>query len=222
MLFDIIPIITVIIFIIAGRHKGFAAALVGAVKWIAALLIAACLAGGIADFVYDRFMAKELEESVAETVRENDEDTNLTAWLDKLLEAVDISNVDEELLLQSEPVLESLGGDEEQITGYICNDIIKPLQLSYIKPICFMAVFVAVMVVLSLVERLLGLVNKIPVLGGANRLLGALLGIVEGAVVACVVCCVLVLLAELNIPLLTPENLADSFIVRPVAETLMK
>ena len=86
-----------------------------------------------------------------------------------------------------------------------------------------MVLFGVTIFALSLVERLLGIINKVPVIGGANRLFGALLGAVEGAVIACMVCCVLALLAyNFNIPVLTPENLESSFIVRPVAEALVQ
>ncbi len=222
MLFDIIPVITVIIFIVVGRHKGFAAALVGAVKWIAALLVAACFAGGIAGFIYDSFMAQRTEETVAETVRGNDDGIDLITRLSDMLKTMDISAIDE-TLFESETFLESLKGGEEQITEYVCNNIVRPLQISIIKPICFMVLFAATILVLSLAERLLGIINKVPVLGGANRLFGALLGAVEGAVIACIVCCLLALLAfNLNIPVLTPENLESSFIVRPVAEALLQ
>ena len=222
MLFDIIPVITVIIFIIAGHRKGFAAALVGAVKWIAALLVATCLAGGIAGFVYDSFMAQRTEETVAETVRANDDSIDLVTRLGDMLKTMDISAVDE-TIFESELFLESLNGGEEQIIEYVCNDIVRPLQISIIKPICFMVLFGVTIFALSLVERLLGIINKVPVIGGANRLFGALLGAVEGAVIACIVCCVLALLAyNFNIPVLTPENLESSFIVRPVAEALVQ
>lgn len=78
--------------------------------------------------------------------------------------------------------------DTDNITHRITDDIVKPYLLVPIRALIFVILFVIIFVVLKLLSNLIKGVNKLPLIGGINRFLGAIAGIAEGAVVIFLIC----------------------------------
>lgn len=70
----------------------------------------------------------------------------------------------------------------------VMNDIVKPNVTLLIRTIVFGVIFLLVKIVLSIVSAATKLVNKIPVIGKVNALLGCILGLAEGIIAVFVVC----------------------------------
>lgn len=78
--------------------------------------------------------------------------------------------------------------ETDNITHRIADDIVKPYLLVPIRALIFVAIFVIIFVVLKLLSNLIRWVNKIPLIGGINKFLGAIAGIAQGAVVIFLIC----------------------------------
>ncbi len=79
----------------------------------------------------------------------------------------------------------------------IMSGIIEPYCTIIIRTILFMVIFILAMVVLNLIIRFAGVINKIPVLGQANKLLGGVAGFCEGAAVVLIICVITRLIVSL-------------------------
>ncbi len=66
--------------------------------------------------------------------------------------------------------------------------ISSQLSAVILKAICYIVLTIAVAVILKIISGALGLINRIPVIGGINRLLGGFLGLLEGLLILWCIC----------------------------------
>lgn len=85
-------------------------------------------------------------------------------------------------------VVSVMENDAESIAERILGTIIKPVVLVPIRALVFILLFVILMILLNLIAKALKIVNKIPIIGSVNAVLGAIVGVLEAAVVVFIVC----------------------------------
>ena len=95
-------------------------------------------------------------------------------------------------------VMIMLNTNSKDIGRAVLTNFVAPLILVPIRVIAFMILFVILMILFALVIRFTKLINKIPVLGKLNELLGAVLGIVEAAIVILIVALVIQLFVTIT------------------------
>lgn len=78
--------------------------------------------------------------------------------------------------------------DTGSISESITDTMVKPVLLVPMRALIFLILFVIILLILSLASKLFKGVNKIPLVGGVNRILGAAAGFVQGAVVIFLIC----------------------------------
>lgn len=79
----------------------------------------------------------------------------------------------------------------------VMDGIISPSCILIIRSVTVILLFIAFMLILGLVARAAGLINKIPVLGKVNALLGGIAGLCEGAVMIALFCVVTRLISSM-------------------------
>lgn len=84
------------------------------------------------------------------------------------------------------------------IRDAVIEGIVEPCVTIAVQTVTFTMIFILVLIGLSIAAKLLKFVNKIPLIGGVNSLLGGLLGIVEGLVTVCMACIVVRLITTLS------------------------
>lgn len=82
---------------------------------------------------------------------------------------------------------------EAVITG-----IVEPCFMILVQTLAFVIIFFAVSVILSAVAKALEFVNKIPLVGGLNVVLGGAVGILQGLIAVCVVCIIVRVITTLS------------------------
>lgn len=94
----------------------------------------------------------------------------------------------------------------------VMDGLIEPNCVMAIRTILFIIIFAVAMVILNIVINLAGLLNKVPVLGEANRFLGGAAGFLEGASIVLIVCIITRLIVSLSGPdvILFNETAIDS------------
>lgn len=80
--------------------------------------------------------------------------------------------------------------------------------------IAFLVILVALLVVFPIVIKALGIINKLPVIGGMNRLAGVALGLCIGLVVVWVVFVLLTLIYDTSLGKLCFENIESSAMLK--------
>lgn len=85
-------------------------------------------------------------------------------------------------------VLSIIEAEADDFAESILDNTVKPVLLVPVRALIFFVLFALLMFVLNLVVKALKIVNKIPVLGGLNVLLGIVLGTVEAVITIFIVC----------------------------------
>lgn len=69
----------------------------------------------------------------------------------------------------------------------ILDNVAKPVILVPLRTVIFVVLFFLVFIILSIIIRATSVVNKLPVIGKLNSLLGGVLGLVQGLVIVFIV-----------------------------------
>lgn len=99
------------------------------------------------------------------------------------------------------------------IADTIVQDVIRPLLTPVFSLVLFFLCFAALRMLISLLVTVLGLVNRLPVLGTVNRTLGVVMGAMAGLADVFLLLCVvwaLIIITGGNLPLLNDAALATS------------
>ncbi len=105
-----------------------------------------------------------------------------------LMEGVSESVTSGDRTIIQDIVLSVLDTKSEDFAKSITDNMIKPILLVPVRALIFVILFIIINIVLCLIVKMLKGVNKIPLVGGVNKLLGAVAGAVEGIIVIFLVC----------------------------------
>ena len=113
---------------------------------------------------------------------------------------------------------ESTGGTFDlsipDIAQTVVNDVVQPLVMPVLTILLFFMIFIVCRIVIGFVVTALKNINRIPILGTVNRVLGAVSGLLVGLVYAYLIVCAvwtLVVITGGDIPFLQDEMLQNSF-----------
>lgn len=204
-MFDVLSIaflVIVIISCIVGYFRGFLALLVGLLKGLVAVVLAAMLCKpmgnalnttkmgtGIADKVENYLIEKD-ETFKLELTKESKE-IYINEQLDQKLEEAKIPQV---LRKYVKNILVDKMQIEEGETITVARYIGKGMSFFVCTIVAYIIIFAIILILLTIVQRLFKNINKIPIVGLANRLLGLGLGVIIALLVIGVICYVLTFL----------------------------
>ena len=215
-LFDMICAALLLIFALRYAHKGLLGTVVGLVGNLASVVGAYVFSTRAAPWLFENLMAEGLKKTVQNTLAETG-----TVDLTGLVES--FGSFLPESFRQS--VLDGVGGTlsetvaqtAAQTAETLVTTVIQPLLVPVLSIVLFFVAFALCRMLVSFVVSVLGLVNKIPLLGGVNRALGFVAGIFAGALdlflILCVVWAVIVITGG-NLPWLNDVELAASWSYR--------
>lgn len=86
----------------------------------------------------------------------------------------------------------------DSVKDSVIEHMIRPVFTAAVQTVAFILIFAVVSMVIAIVAGALKIVNKLPVVGTANRLLGFAAGIVSGLIFTAVICIVLRLVIGLT------------------------
>lgn len=109
----------------------------------------------------------------------------------------------------------TVSGAAEKLAVEVINQVIGPVILLFLKALLFVVFFVILSFVVRRLVNVLGFVNKIPLLGQANTLLGGILGAGKGLIVFSLVSVALAVVVYLtggDNPILNEEVINSTFL----------
>ena len=116
-------------------------------------------------------------------------------------------------------VLSILSAETDDFARAITEDMVKPILLVPMKALIFIILFVIITIILNIVAKLLKLVNKIPLIGNVNKLLGAVAGAAEAIIVIFLVCIfvqVIIVLSGNELIFLNTMTIDETFIFKKI------
>lgn len=120
-------------------------------------------------------------------------------------------NIDNSLLSDLVVSVIESGGNPGQS---VLDNIVKPIVVIPMRTIIFLILFILISVLLSFIIKSTSLINKIPIIGTLNELLGGVMGLVQGVVIVFVVVIILnsiITLTENSLIFLNEATIDKSF-----------
>ena len=174
-LFDIICTAAWIILVVRYARKGFLSSIVQLVGNLFSLLGARVFSGWAAAEVFQRFLAGSFRTQIAESISAGGV-VDLTGIADKyagfLPESFRASIVE----TCERSISAVLSDNAVVLADAIVQKVLAPLLTPVISIVLFFVVFALLRMLVSMLVTVLGLVNKLPVIGTVNRGLGWLVG----------------------------------------------
>lgn len=211
-LFDIICTAVWLGLAIHYARKGLLAAVVQIGGNLLSLIGAQQLASWGSGALFDRFFAGSFRERIAVSLSEGGAvDLNRIAqqYAGFLPESIRRQVVE-----ACQRALDGLLTDNALVVAdTIVQDVIRPLLTPVFSLVLFFLCFAALRMLISLLVTVLGLVNRLPVLGAVNRTLGMVVGALAGLADVFLGLCVvwaLMIISGGNLPLLNEAALGGS------------
>ena len=178
--------------IIWGYKKGFLRVAYSLVAWIILLAVVSWATPYVSEFVVnsteiETTMQQEITVKLQEMVADADVEIQLPEIISTKVLGIE-PTVDGDVLID-QALLES---------GAYAEAALK-LTMLIINASCFIAVFIVTKIALTIVEKILGFIHKLPLIGTADTFLGVVAGAIKALIITWVVMAVVALLSTTEI-----------------------
>lgn len=196
LVIDIILVAVFALFVYTAMKKGFMLSLLEFLAVIISFVLAYSLSPVVAEAAYDGFVEKQLVESVEEKIDENFSLEETGEQAEQLLDAIPDYMVifAESFGISVNDIKHDLAKEDltnENLATELVENIAQPIAIGALTVVSFLILAVVLQIILKVLARLISGVFKLPVIGSANKILGAILGACKGIVVVIFICTVL-------------------------------
>lgn len=206
--FDLVLLAVLLLVAFRYAGKGFAAALVQFAGNLASLLGASIFSQKIAPVLFVNFFENNFTTSIEKTLADGGQ-----VQLDQLVEKYAGFLPDEIQAGITQSAGDMLTGSAPELADQVVRQVIEPLLTPVIAIVVFFVAFALCKVIVGFVVAVLTNFNRIPILGGVNKLLGFAMGLLAGVVdlylVLCAVWAIIVITGG-AIPWLNQQVLGES------------
>ncbi len=190
IIIDIILIAVVLLFALIGMKRGFIKEIISLVGVVAAFIAALLISDIGSSFIYDSFVDKSVRDTVSESVLaqvENDTDSIVSSIPQKYLDAADTFGIDIENVV-NENIGDTAQDTAASVSEAVSLKIARPMLIPIIRVILFLILFIVIKLIIDLIGRALNIVARLPVIQGANKILGFVIGVLRGVIAAVIIC----------------------------------
>ena len=166
-------------------RRGFAAGIVQMVGSFVSLVAASVAASRISPAVFENFFKNSLVEKTRQML-ENQSGADLETLVERFAGFLPDS-LKQNIIQAAGGLLDTTAPNAALL---VVENVIAPLLVPIISIVVFFVTFALCRLVISLVVAMLTIINRIPLVGGINRLLGFVTGLGAGAVNVFVLLCV--------------------------------
>lgn len=208
LILDVILIAVIVLTAFHYKKKGFVAGLLDLVGNLLALLVAWIASDRISPTVFENFFKQGLIEKITQTVQEQGT-SGLTMLVENFSSILPGGMADE----VTRSLQEILGSGAPDLAVRIVDTILTPLIVPMITVVLFFIAFAVCKLVISMLVAVLTNINKIPVIGSVNELLGILVGVAGGLLNVVLLLCLIwavVAITNNNLPVLNNDMLSGS------------
>lgn len=206
-----------IVFIVIGFCRGFLRIILTTFSLIITLVLVGVITPPVADYIENgTVMGPRLQTRIETYVN------------DKLGGISGSAAAAENKFIDSLPITKSMKADLKSgntLADYVDNGVSNfaeyiGLKLSslIIRILCYVLLFILIFLVIRLILRISNLINHIPVLGGINRILGAVIGFAEGVIFLWIICMIIMLMSGTELGISCQQTIAGSTVLTYIYE----
>ncbi|MEG2174959.1 MAG: CvpA family protein [Oscillospiraceae bacterium] len=206
---DAVTVVVVLISAVTAYRRGFLNSIVRLVGTLGSALLCMHYSDPAAEWIYGRFFEKRVLTAISENIDRFGQ-PGLEAFskgLEGLMQHLPMG-IRQALGLRLPQDLklwyDKVWGSASDFPLALADSVISPLAVSLLQAIIFCVLFALCSFAVGALARLLKGVNRVPLIGGVNAVLGGLLGIVQGLLYVFVLASLLWLLIAATGDTLTP------------------
>lgn len=226
-LLDAAVIVIFVAAIITGYKRGFARSIINIVGFIAALVLAVLLSEWVANGVYTAVVQPASERAIETAIEDAVGNAQPSQNLDTALEAMPkfVKRLMERKGVTAQALKTKIGDRVQNTASAVAVSVtetaVKPVMTFLIRCIAGLVLFIILLVVAGVLERLLGkIIKHMPLLHTADGLLGGVLGGIKGLLWVMIVITVLQAIAAFTAEdaFISHETIAQTKVVSAVSE----
>ena len=198
LIYDLVTVLIFLYMIVVGARRGFARTLVYFIGYAAVLFGAAALSEPAARWIFETLLRPSIVSGISEKLSQVQAELlpeSLITFAQSVPEGVlGMLGLDQEQLVETLHRLIENGG--AGAARAITDSVVAPLAINLLKLVIFFLLFSAAM---FLVRRLAGVfneVNRLPLIGPANQVMGGLVGAAQAALTLYIIAAILKLLVS--------------------------
>lgn len=186
----IVVILFLIFCLIHGYRKGFLKIVLTTLALVVTIVAASLLTPTFTKWIKTTFIGTSVQKSVTEFIDKKIDDSaaafidSVGAAQDKVIDALPLPKFIKEDIAEKNTSAQYRTLGVKTFKEYLSVRISDAL----IKAISFIILMILIYIVIRIVLKIVGVIGKVPVIRGINRLLGAVLCLLEGAIAIYVVC----------------------------------
>ena len=191
-------VLGIIVVAIRGYLRGAIGFLIASVGGILSAWVAGTLGKILAPWIYDNYVRQNIEKQIYDIINEtfsmgiddigDSIFMNMPSFIWKFTDYNDIVYA-----------LDSVTGNSVDEIAYYATEIVssvaRPVYITLIGAVFTLILFLIFNIAILIVCKVSGVLNKIPLLGTANRIIGAILGLLYGCFLAWILACMVTIIA---------------------------
>lgn len=200
ILIDLLIVITAILIARHSMKIGAARTLIQIAGVIIAIVLISTTANTFSELIYDSFVKEKVTNKISVSVQKSSSDYK-TAVKDSLpdfvVRSADFVGVDIEKEISG-----SNADNAKKIAENVERSVFFPVIKPTIKFLLIIVLIIISIILIKLLSKLTTVINKIPILGTANKGLGFLFGILKAFIILTIVCsAVFYITKNFNVPI---------------------
>lgn len=193
IILDILIIVTIFLFMLAGYKKGFIRSLFSFICSIVSLITSFFLAPIFSNWVYETFIRDAIISNITKVISES-MGQNVNAKVESVISSIPF-NINDILgtFGISESKIGILLGNSATNSAFAIERLFYPVVMNYVNVLVGLILFLLISISIKLMSRVVFKATQVPVIRQVDWLLGMLFGMFKGLIF------VIVLLAALSI-----------------------
>lgn len=217
MIVTIAVLAFLLIFLIVGFCRGFLRIIFTTFSLVITLVLVGIITPYAADYIENStVVGPRLQKSIETYVTDHlgPAAESATAAQNKFIDSLPITVKMKADLKAGNTLGDYVDQGVNSFAGYISVN----LTTLIIKILCYVLLFIIIFLVIRLILRLSRVVNHIPILGGINRIFGAVFGLAEGVLFLWIICMIIMMLSGTEFGIMCQKVIADSKVLTFICE----
>lgn len=186
ILYDLVVVVLFIWYIYRCGHNGFVRTIIDLVGYFVAIFVAGFLSTPCADFLFRKFIEPKAVSTIADAISQSAGSGDLLHTIEQAIANLP-SFIAQFFQFDADHLLESgnqfLLQNAEKVASEVVNSSIRPLAMLFMTSILLLIIFSLSVFLIHRLSYLFTFLNKIPLLGTVNTLLGGVVGFFKAIII---------------------------------------
>ena len=191
----IVVIAFLIFFLIFGYIRGFLKIILTTMALVVTIVVAGLLAPTVAGLLESSFIGKNIDKRIGTYLEKTIDDpvvNSVDSVQNAVIDKLPLPKYMREDIRENNTAGEYVELKVTNFTGYLRTRLVTII----VKVIACVLLLIVIYVIIRILLRISGAINKIPIIGGINRIFGAIIGLLEGLLILWCICLIITMFAS--------------------------